>query len=299
MTLKNFSAVSTYTMFIKNYLVTLLTGANMQKTVVNSRNFFTLTFLLSWLIWIPLTLSHFGIGGFHISEELSSIVRLLGVLMPAVSALFLTANLGGKKAIQALLGRLLIWRVGWIWWIVAVLVQPALLVFIGMIFNWTGGIPPIDFVPLTSTASLIINIIFLALATLGEEIGWRGMALPALQSNHSATKASLILGILWAVWHFPFWLLLDTFDQFGWTYLILNFLFVLVGTFYITWFFNHSRSSLLLPVAFHLSFNILNTAIFPVTTNPVAFTLYIGIGCVITLLIIRHLEPPQTQALEL
>ena len=179
-----------------------------------------------------------------------------------------------------------IWRVGWMWWAAAVLVQPALLGFTGMLFNRLGGQPPIGPVLLTSTAELMVNIIFLALATLGEEIGWRGVALPSLQSQMSAIKASLILGFLWAAWHIPFWLLLDTFDQFGWAYLALNFIFILLGTFYITWFFNHSRYSLLLPVAFHLSFNILNTALFPVTTSPEAFAMFIAIEFVITLLII-------------
>jgi membrane protease YdiL (CAAX protease family) len=243
-------------------------------------------------------MSHFGIGPFHISEGVSSIIRLLGVLMPAVSALILTSRAGGRDAIRALLARLAIWRVSWIWWVAAVLVQPALLALTGLLFNSMGGQPPISPVLLTSVAGLIVNIIFLALATLGEEIGWRGVALPSLQSRMNAINASLALGFLWAAWHIPFWLLLDTFDQFGWTYLALNFIFILLGTFYITWFFNHSRSSLLLPVAFHLSFNILNTALFPVTTSPEAFAIFIAIEFIITLLIVRHLEPPMAQAKE-
>ena len=94
-----------------------------------------------------------------------------------------------------------------------------------------------------------------------------------------------------AAWHIPFWLLLDTFDQFGWAYLALNFLFVLALTFYVTWFFNHGQASLLLAVAFHLAFNIVNTAIFPVTANPDAFALFIAVNWLVTLLLLRHLEP--------
>ena len=263
----------------------------MNPNPIRSSTFFTLTYILSWLIWIPLDLSHFGIGPFHISEGISTIIRLLGVLMPAVSALILTSRAGGREAVRTLLTRLTIWQVGWIWWVVAVLVQPALLGITGLLFNWMGGQPPITPVPLTSVTGLVVTITFLAIATLGEEIGWRGVALPSLQSQHSAIKSSLILGFLWATWHLPFWLLLDTFNQFGWTYLALNFIFIMLGTFYITWFFNHSRSSLLLPVAFHLSFNILNTALFPVTISPVAFAMFIAIEFIVTLLIIKHLEP--------
>jgi membrane protease YdiL (CAAX protease family) len=273
----------------------MLTGGafmNKKPQIIRPLLFFTLTYLLSWAIWIPLDLAHFGIGSIHIPETTSNIVRLLGVLMPAVSALILTAIFGGQTAVRTLLGRLAIWRVGWSWWAVAVLVQPILLILAGLIYNVMWGNPLVTMLPVGVTSAFVINIIFLAIATLGEEIGWRGVALPSLQSRRTALNASLILGFFWAAWHIPFWLLMDTFDQYGWTYMLLNFLFVLPGTFFITWFFNHSRSSLLLPVVFHLSFNILNTALFPVTATPGPFALFIAIEWLVTILIIRRLEPP-------
>lgn len=266
----------------------------MQPSTVRPRTFFALTILLSWLIWIPLDLSHFGIGPFHISEEISGLVRLLGVLMPAVSALLLTAHAGGRSAIGNLLGRLTIWRVGWRWWGAAVLVQPLLLVLAGLVYDRIWGNPPVTLQAVGPAAAFVISVIFLAIATLGEEIGWHGLALPALQSRRSALKSSVILGLLMATWHIPFWLLLDTFDQFGWAYLALNFLFVIPVTFYVTWFFNHGQSSLLLAVVFHLAFNIVNTAVFPVTLNPGAFALFIVINWIVALLVMRHLEPSKS-----
>ena len=143
------------------------------KQIVRPKTFFVLTFFLSWLIWIPLDLSHFGIGPLHIPEGLSSIVRLFGVLMPAVSALLLTANAGSGQAIRHLLGGLVVWRVGWKWWGAAVIIQPALLVLSGWLFNGIWGTPPIESIPMISFAALVVNIFFLLLATLGEEIGWR------------------------------------------------------------------------------------------------------------------------------
>jgi membrane protease YdiL (CAAX protease family) len=267
----------------------------MQPTKIRPRTFFLLTYLLSWLIWIPLDLSHFGIGQFHIAEGLSNIIRLLGVLMPAVAALVLTSHTGGREAVRSLLGRLAIWRVGWNWWVAALLIQPILLVITGLAYNRIWGNPPVTIQPWETVAVFLVNIVLLAIASLGEEIGWRGVALPGLQSQRSTLMASVILGFLWAAWHIPFWLLLDTFDQFGWAYMALNFIFVLPLTFYITWFFNHSRFSLLLVVVFHLCFNIVNTALFPVTANLGAFGLFIAINWVFTLLILRHLEPPNTR----
>jgi membrane protease YdiL (CAAX protease family) len=258
--------------------------------------FFTLTFVLSWLIWVPLALSHFAIGPIHFSEETSNIVRLLGVLMPAASALILTTQAGGRHAMRALWRRLFLWRVGWKWWFAAVAVQPILLVLAALIFNFFAAGEKI--IPAAVSASaLIVNVVMLLIATLGEEIGWRGVALPALQERHSAFTSSMILGLLWAAWHLPFWLLLDSFDQFGVPYLLLNFLFVLPLTFYITWFFNHGKQSLLLAVMLHLTFNIVNTALLPVTINVGAFMIFGVLEWIVAFFIFPRLKPGEAGAL--
>jgi len=261
-------------------------------TPVSPVKFFVLTFILSWLIWIPLDLSHFGIV-FNIPEAISNLVRLLGVLMPATSALILTGVTGARGATRDLLARIFIWRVDGKWWLAAVAGQPALLVLATLISNLVSASKVIP-EPMISTSAFIVNVIMLLIATLGEEIGWRGVALPGLQRKFSALKSSLIIGLMWAVWHVPFWLLLDTFDQFGIGYLGLNFLFVLPLTFYITWLFNNSQQSLLLPIMLHLTFNIVNTILLPVTLNISAFLIFGVLGWLVTLLIFRHLEPEKT-----
>jgi membrane protease YdiL (CAAX protease family) len=243
---------------------------------VSALRFFALTYLLSWLIWVPLAFSHFGVGPLRIPEGLSSGIRLLGVLMPAAAAISLTAAGGGRLAVRQLLARLLVWRVQPGWWLAAVGVFPALLLAAALLNRWLGGSPIPDAEP-GGFVALLLYIVMLAIASLGEEIGWRGAALPALQRKHSPLRSSAILGFFWATWHLPFWLLLDSFDQFGPGYIGLNYLGILPMTAFITWFFNGSRSSLLLPVAFHLSFNILNVALLPVTLSVGAYALFIGI----------------------
>lgn len=256
-------------------------------TSVSPARFFVLTFILSWLIWIPLVFSHFGVA-FNIPESTSAIVRLLGVLMPAVSALVLTSMSGEKGSVRRLLSRLALWRVGWNWWGAAGLVYPLILVASSLICNWFIT-PGVTFVP-QDIAPLIVNIVFLLIAVLGEEIGWHGVALPALQQKYSALNSSLVLGFCMGIWHLPFWLLLDTFDQFGTLYLFLNLTFVLPMTFYSTWFFNHGQYSLLLPVIFHLTFNIVNTVLLPVTLNLAAFGILIVFNWLIVCLILSRLE---------
>jgi membrane protease YdiL (CAAX protease family) len=259
-------------------------------TRVPPARFFILTYLLSWLIWIPLVFSHFEIGPFQVPEGASNLIRLVGVLMPATAAILLTALSGGRGAVRALLSRLGIWRVRWKWWAAATLVYPALLVLSALAYNWLVGDPPVIFTPTDSAATLIITIVFLLIASLGEEVGWRGVALPGLQQRMSALSSSLILVVFWGLWHFPFWLLLDSFDQFGIGYIGLNLLFGIPLTFYITWFYNHGKFSLMLPVAFHLIFNI-SSYLLPVTMNTWVYTLFIALTWIITFLIIRHMEP--------
>lgn len=217
--------------------------------------------------------------------------------MPATSAIVLTRISGGPTAMRNLWGRLFLWRVHLKWWLAAVIGQPVLLGLAAFTFNLvTHGAKVTPELP-TSASAFIVNVVMLLLATLGEEIGWRGVALPGLQVQNSAFKSSAILGLLWATWHLPFWLLLDSFDQYGVGYLLLNFVFVLPLTFYITWFFNHGKQSILLAVMLHLTFNIVNTILLPVTNNVGAFVTFGVFEWVIAIMILPHLESEQISPL--
>ncbi len=258
---------------------------------VPPRAYFVLTFVLSWAIWIPLTLSRYAVWPLAIPEGVSAIVRLLGVLMPGVAAVLLTARAGGGSAVRRLLARFAIWRVGWRWWAAAVLVQPALLGLTALVHNILRADVPLRPIPFAGWGALIANLVFLTLASLGEETGWRGVALPGLQARRSAVVSSLILGLVWATWHLPFWILLGTAEQFGLGYFALNYLGFVPLTFYVTWFFNHSRAGLLLPVVFHVVFNMVNVVWLPVTSSVQAFMLLIVAEWAVALLLVRRLEP--------
>lgn len=195
-----------------------------RETEVKPQHFLILAFILSWMIWIPLVFSHFGIGQLYIPQGFSSLIGFLGVLMPAAVAIILTSRAGGKIGVRRLLRRLFIWRVSWKWWAAATLVYPGLLVISALSYNLYRGNQVVTFVRSESSAAVITHVIFLLIASLGEEIGWRGVALPGLQQKRSALASSIILGLCWGAWHLPFWLLQDSIDQFGAIYLVMNFL---------------------------------------------------------------------------
>ena len=246
--------------------------------------FFVLTYILSWTIWISLILA-----APQISEGVSNIVRLFGVLTPAISAIALTGYYAGRSGIRQLLSRLKIWRVNGKWWIAAVFVYPVLLVAAGLFYNLLYPQSAVQLLEI-SVGGLIANLIFLTIASLGEEIGWRGVALPSLQKKYLPLISSAILGLLWAAWHLPFWVLIGTLSQYGWAYFIMNFLFIVPTTFFITWVFNQTKGSLLLPVVFHLVFNIVNVAVFPVTGSVGAFGIFIVLQFAVMIAIVPALR---------
>jgi len=258
---------------------------------VRPQSFFLLTFLLSWAVWVPLLAARYNVGPWRIDEGLSSIVRLLGVLMPGTAALLLAAMAAGRSGVRSVLGGLGTWRVSGRWWAAAALAQPALVVAIGVLYNALGGQPPVAPAAPLTLVGFAIQAFFLLVATLGEEIGWRGLALPALQQKHGPLAASLILGLVSATWHLPFWLLIGTLQDFGLGYLALNYLFIVPVSVYVTWFYNHGRASLLLAVAFHVTLNMVNVLWLPVTSSVGAFAWLVAAEWVLALVLLPSLAP--------
>jgi membrane protease YdiL (CAAX protease family) len=102
--------------------------------------------------------------------------------------------------------------------------------------------------------TLVITVVYMMITVaLGEEVGWRGYALPALQARYSALLSSLILGVLWALWHLPVFFNPDT--------LYSNLPFALWLAYavplavIITWLFNSAGGSVLMAIVFHAVIN--------------------------------------------
>ena len=89
----------------------------------------------------------------------------------------------------------------------------------------------------------------------GEELGWRGFALPRLQRTHSAAFSSLLVAIVWAGWHLPALLYLPSYAAIGLRILPGFFLGILAGSIVLTWLYNRSGGSVLAVALWHGSFN--------------------------------------------
>lgn len=237
-------------------------------------SFFGLAFLISWAIWIPLTLYHFGFFPIEFDSGFVPLGRLLGTLGPAISAIIISMIAGGTESVKNLLGKIKQWRVNWTWYIAATLVFPALYGITAALYILSPQTKPLPIQSITLSGLLITSIIMI-ISVLGEEIGWRGFALPQMQKKWTALTSSIILGTIWTIWHLPFWALLDELETYGWGYWFLSWAFILAGSIYITWLMNNTRNSLLIILIFHWSYNILSVAFIPISSVVSAYKILI------------------------
>lgn len=227
--------------------------------------FFGLTFALTWLCWIPWSLWMLGNDLRDPSQpSLMNLLNLLGVFGPGCAALIVTGATVGRDGMRALLARLRLWRVAPVWYGAALgLPALSLLAALGLHLALGGALP-------APRWSLVLpQIVIALLVSLGEEIGWRGYALPALLRRTSALRASLILGLLWGLWHLPVYIAVTDRDS---PLLLVNTLVYLSGfvsgAIMFTWLAKHTGGSLLLAILLHASTNALYTALVVTTNQP-------------------------------
>lgn len=167
-------------------------------------SFFALAYGFSWLVSLPYLLSVWRIG----TNPLMGGFMLKQWIGPALAGLVMAGALGGRDGLRELRSKGRKWRIGWRWCL-AVLVAPPLLILLGVLL--VAGVPsvlPTIGSRFTVTYLVSFALVFIAVG-LPEEIGWRGFALPRLQARFGPLVGTLILGLLWAGWHLPFFLAPD------------------------------------------------------------------------------------------
>jgi uncharacterized protein len=210
--------------------------------------YFVLALALTWVLWWPAALEARGLISVPIPAQ------PLGAFGPLVAAVILTALESGRAGLRSLLGRILQWRVAPIWYGV-VLLGPPLLYLVAMGLEvLLGGQPPslgslIGVLPIL----LIITVYMVFFVALGEEVGWRGYALPALQARYSALVSSVVLGALWALWHLPLFFNPDL--HYSNLPFVLQLVFQIPAAILFTWVFNSTGGSVLMAILMHAVLN--------------------------------------------
>jgi len=188
--------------------------------------FVLVTYGISWSLWAVA-----AAGG-------GSIPLLLGALGPMTAAALVTHWTGGS--LRAWLAPALSWRQPVRWWVFALGLPAVLYGAVSLALQLMGS--PIDWgLALDRLPHYAAGFLFvLVLGGALEEPGWRGFGLPHLLKTHSPVRATLILGLVWGIWHVPI-------------YGPLGFVVPMVLAFFYTYLWS-STGSVLLCIVLHASF---------------------------------------------
>jgi membrane protease YdiL (CAAX protease family) len=254
-------------------------------------SFFAFAYALTWLAWIPLALRGPVYG------DRLSYLHFVGSLGPLVSAVVMTGLVSGRSGVRELLGRVFRWRVplGWhllAWFGPAALYAIAAVVVRVMWSQW----PKLslfghseEFAQLAMPVYWVLSIICYG---FGEEVGWRGFALPRLQQKYSALTSAVILSVFWALWHLPVFAFSTGLSQMGPAEIFGWYLSLLTGSLLLTWMCNGARGSVLIVAVFHAMLNVAMTSPSPGSLSNV-------MGAALTiwgLFSIRALRRPQPRS---
>jgi membrane protease YdiL (CAAX protease family) len=203
------------------------------------------------------------------------------VYSPTLAAL-VVASLKGRATLGDLLGRLVRWRVGLVWYVLPVVG----IAVIALAARRTAGaqlaLQPVEHWPALAGAAALA--LFIDPGPLGEELGWRGFALPRMQERWGGLVAALVLGGIWAVWHLPAFLIpgLPQHEIPFWAF----FVSVVSASVLMTAVVNKASGSVLPAMQMHWAdnqFSDLHPAVAPYTAGAFALaaitvTLIVGVG---------------------
>lgn len=208
--------------------------------------FFLLTFAFTWTAWLAPAAT--GTAGFF---AMGGPVFLLGVFAPAIVALALTARGEGRAGVSRLLARIGKWEVSARFYLFAIGYMAATKLIAAGIHRAALGTWPTfgD----TSLPLMLGAIMFSTWVQAGEELGWRGYALPRLANHVGFGAASVLIGVIWALWHVPLFFLQGSGSD-GQSFPIYL-LHVTALSVAMSWLYWKTRGSLLLVMLMHASVN--------------------------------------------
>jgi uncharacterized protein len=188
----------------------------------------------------------------------------IAVYAPGYVAILSAALFAGRNGLTDLFARLLRWRVGLQWYALATFGIAALCIAPRFV---TGTMRLADF-DVTSRAHwsawiwVGVSAFWLDPGPLGEELGWRGFALPRLEQRMSGQRSALLLGTIWGIWHLPAFFVsgLPQHSLSLWVFMIA----IVSDGVLVAWIVNNARGSVIPAILVHWTSNRL-LALDPVT----------------------------------
>jgi membrane protease YdiL (CAAX protease family) len=229
--------------------------------------FFCLTYVLSWASFLA--------AGFMSSGAAAGLrgpLFLVGTFAPAMVALALTSQAEGRAGVRRLLREVVHWRVGARWYLFAVGYMAGIKLAVALVYRLaTHSWPRFGH---EAWYVICAAILLSTPVQAGEEIGWRGYALPRLAGRLGLAPASIVLGAVWACWHLPFFFVAEV-DKSGQSFPVY-FLQIIALSVAAAWLYWRTNRSLLLVMLMHSSVNQtlgLVPSTIPNTSNPFAISL--------------------------
>ena len=221
-------------------------------------SFWFISFAITWMILSIGVAANLGWFSFDFDGTL---LTIMGGFGPFIAALIVNRTIAGKEGDNKIIRRMVNFQAKPKWWAVSVGIFAALFAISALIAGLLGFSRP------DRTAGVYLSggrtslvLIILLLGSFGEETGWRGFALPRLQERFRPFQATLILTIVWWLWHLPtYWTLplamnavqqFGFFAAFGTQFIVLFALGILCA-----WVYNGSRNNVFMPVLMHASWN--------------------------------------------
>jgi membrane protease YdiL (CAAX protease family) len=213
--------------------------------------YFTLAFAFSWSV----ELLAFGLLDVPVVPGI-----VIAAFGPPLAALVTTYVDQGRAGVHVLARRLIHWRVGLRWYAFAFVVIPVV-GFSSFLFlaDGTQNLPDAPMMLLPSY--LLFVLIMMVMGGGQEELGWRGFALTPLQERHGALRASLLLGVIWGVWHLPLYVLVSDYNNAGSgaagiTTAFIGFVgYTIALSLLFAWAYNSTRGSVFFVMVLHGSVN--------------------------------------------
>ncbi|WP_458209411.1 CPBP family intramembrane glutamic endopeptidase [Haladaptatus sp. NG-SE-30] len=221
---------------------------------------------------------------------------VLGGLGPPLGGVVMSWVTYGHEGVQDLWRRMTdVSRIPFRWFAVIFLLVPALTAIAAGVAAIAGiAADPLDLEELSNLLANPVGLVayvgfVLVLGPLPEEIGWRGYLLDRLQLRRSALTSSVLLGMVWAIWHAPLFLMPGYYSGVDFAPEPLNFAFnIVVGSIIYTWIFNNTRRSVLGAISYHFAENFTGQV---VALDPAAETLRTGIVLGFVLVVLRWWGP--------
>jgi membrane protease YdiL (CAAX protease family) len=220
--------------------------------------YFAATYAWTYLFWLAAILT-----GANMETGQGIVLLLLGLIGPMVTGIaftYLTKDAQGRRSYWM---RIIdVRRIPAVWYGVVFLLAPVLNLLAALLDRNTGGSGATWGEAaqnvLNNPLSIVFSLMFATVIPFIEELGWRGYSLDRLQEKHNALVSSLILGVVWSLWHLPLFFVPGSYQNglgLGTLASWLFFLGIIPLNLVFTWIYNNTSRSILAVILFHAMVN--------------------------------------------